>query len=80
MRDDHGFDVDALVGHNLAEVLDHGLCLFITSDALDFPGAHGADHVSHSLSDGGLEHLIELAHIHAQIVNVITLWDDVKYD
>lgn len=71
MGDDHGLNENAFVRHDRAEVLDHSLGLLVSTDALDLARADSADHVSHSLGDGGIKHLVELAHIHAQIVDIV---------
>lgn len=69
--DDHRLDKDPFVRHDRAEVLDHRLGLLVSTDALDLARAHSADHVPHSLGDGGIEHLVKLAHIHAQVVDIV---------
>lgn len=47
--------------------------MIITADALDLAGADGTDHVPHSLGDGSLKHLVQLAHVHAEIVDIVAV-------
>ena len=61
-------------------MLNHGLGLFITSDALDLSRANTTDHVTDSLGDGSLKHLIQLTHVHAQVVDVVTVLVNVEHD
>ena len=77
--DDYRLDVDTFVRHNLSKMLDHGLGLLVTSDALNLSGADTADHVSNSLSDCSLKHLIQFTDIHAKIVNIVTISIDIKH-
>ena len=53
--------------------------MVVSSDALDLAGTDSADHVPYALSDGCLEHLVELAYVHAQIVHVLTLLIDIEH-
>ena len=61
-------------------MLDHSLSLLVTTDALDLARAHSTDHVSDTLGNSCLQHLVQLAHIHAQIVNVVTVLVHIKYN
>jgi hypothetical protein len=38
MSDNNGLDIDALVSHDTSQVLNHGLSLFITTNALYLAG------------------------------------------
>lgn len=78
MSDNHRFDIDAFIGHDTSQVLNHCLGLLITSDALNLAGGDLTDHGPDSFSDCSLKHLIKLGDIHAQVVDIVTIHVDVE--
>ena len=59
-------------------MVDHGLSMLVTSDALNLAGANLTHHSTDSLSDGSLKHLVEFTNIQAHLIDVVTILVDVQ--